>query len=165
ETTIGGTATAARSAIPGNGGSGIAIVGNHGEQIQSNYIGTNASGTAAIGNVGQGIGLSSASNISIGGTAAGAGNLISGNQSEGIRLSDASTNNTVQGNFIGTNAAGTAGIANAIAGIAITGSGAAVNTDNTIGGTAAGAGNHIAFNAGTGISFPELAEANVRNAI
>src|SRR5262249_39768781 len=43
----------------------------------------------------------------IGGTAAGAGNVISGNTGAGITLTDSGTTaNVVAGNFIGTNAAG-----------------------------------------------------------
>ena len=58
-----------------------------------------------------------------------------------------SNGNVVQGNRIGTNAAGTAGIPNVIAGISITFG----PKDNTIGGTAANEGNLIAFNTGDGI--------------
>ena len=50
------------------------------------------------------------------------------------------TGNVVQGNFIGTNAAGTTGLGNANVGVDIA-SGA---SGNTIGGTASGAGNVIA---------------------
>ena len=50
---------------------------------------------------------------SIGGTAAGAGNLISGNTSDGVEISGTGTNlNLVQGNRIGTNAAGTLPLGN-----------------------------------------------------
>ena len=48
----------------------------------------------------------------IGGTSAAARNVISGNTANGIRLTN-SDNNFIQGNYIGTNAAGTAGLASA----------------------------------------------------
>ena len=56
---------------------------------------------------------SGATGNTIGGTAAGAGNLISGNTGLGIELSSA-PGNLIQGNFIGTNAAGTTALGNRI---------------------------------------------------
>ena len=52
-----------------------------------------------------------ASGNTIGGTAAGAGNVISGNSSGVASTSIGTTGNLVQGNFIGTNAAGAAALA------------------------------------------------------
>ena len=50
----------------------------------------------------------------IGGTAAGAGNVVSGNTSNGIHISrSGTTGNLVAGNWIGTNATGTAALGNA----------------------------------------------------
>ena len=54
---------------------------------------------------------SAASGNLIGGTVAGAGNVISGNGDCGLRISGA-TGNTVQGNYIGLDAAGTGLVAN-----------------------------------------------------
>ncbi len=57
-------------------------------------------------------------------------NVISGNSSYGAFCSDAGTSsNVVEGNFIGTNAAGTAAVPNAFAGVGIFGSA----TNNTVG--------------------------------
>ena len=82
-------------------------------------------------------------NTAIGGTAPGAGNVISGNDGQASGLSDAGTTGTlVQGNKIGTNALGTAGIANVRAGVRFVVSA----SNNTVGGTAASAGNLIAYN-------------------
>ena len=76
----------------------------------------------------------------IGGSATGAGNLISANNSRGLWLTDASWT-VIQGNFIGTTADGNNALGNAFHGIDLD-----VNsTNNTVGGTAAGAGNRIAF--------------------
>ena len=75
--------------------------------------------------------------------------MISGNNGEGVRLINAGTSgNVVLGNLIGTNAAGTAGIGNGW-GVFIHDSAA----NNTIGGTAAGAGNTIAYNTGDGVAL------------
>ena len=53
-----------------------------------------------------------ASSNTIGGTTAGAGNVISGNTGDGIGVTAAARGNVIEGNYIGTNAAGTAALAN-----------------------------------------------------
>ncbi len=74
---------------------------------------------------------------------------ISGNTTIGVALTaQAASGSTVQGNLIGSDVTGTVGIAGQ--------SGSGVNVGpfsngNTIGGTAAGAGNLIAFNGGNGV--------------
>jgi hypothetical protein len=144
---IGGTTAAERNIISGNDFAGISL--NINDTVQGNYIGTDVTGMLAIPN-GQGIVIdqtsASPTNNVIGGTAAGAGNLISGNSVDGINLGRSESNNTVQGNFIGTDVTGTKPLPNGGNGILIAGSG---GVNNLIGGTAAGAGNIIAFN-GTG---------------
>ena len=78
--TIGGTTAGARNVISGNTGNGISLTnGADNELIQGNYIGLNAAGTAALANNASGISVDSTSNnATIGGTVAGAGNVISG---------------------------------------------------------------------------------------
>ena len=128
--------------------SGILLVSG-GNSIESNFIGTNAAGTAALGNGGDGIKVRSAGNT-IGGTAAGAGNLIAGNLNDGIDISGALSNNLVQGNRIGTNAAGTAAIPNTFQAVFIAGGAA----NNTIRGPAAGASNLLSGNGAVGDPDP-----------
>ena len=95
----------------------------HRALIRGNYIGTNAAGTAAIaGNASNGIRVLVASGITIGGIAAGEGNLVSGNGSAGIATDDTSSAVTIQGNKVGTNAAGTAAVANG-GGVSLAGDG------------------------------------------
>jgi len=141
------------------GSAGIRILASNGNTISGNYIGTNAAGTAAAANGTNGIeivdnGFSGSTNNVIGGTAAGAGNLISGNAQNGLVITgNASTGNVVQGNFFGTNAAGTGAIAN---GTANPGSVDAVivgGSNNTIGGTTAAARNVISGNANNGLEM------------
>ncbi len=155
--TIGGTSPAARNIISGNGfltpgRSGVVIYRNSGgvvltsnNLVQGNYIGVDISGTVDLGNNGSGVIVSNATNNFIGGTAAGAGNVISGNDSVGVFVISEplpATDNTIQGNRIGTNAAGTSALGNSAAGILLQNS-----ADNTlIGGTTAGAGNVISDN-------------------
>src|SRR6185295_3973967 len=79
-----------------------------GNIIQGNYVGVNAAGSAAIPNENDGIRITSdnahvpfTGNL-IGGTQAGAGNVVSGNHTTGVLLTGFYVNsNTVQGNFIG----------------------------------------------------------------
>src|SRR5262249_52913191 len=139
---IGGTTAAARNVISGNVSIGIKVFDDTitGTFIQGNYIGTNAAGTAAIPK-GDGVYLLRPSNVLIGGTVAGAGNVISGNTGTGVNCANGGgvggKGNTIQGNRIGTNAAGTAAVGNGTA-IAISDA-----QNNLIGGTVAGAGNVI----------------------
>jgi hypothetical protein len=139
---VGGTTAEARNVISGNT-SGVEILSANGNRIQGNYIGTNASGTAALGNV-NGIELLSGNNNLVGGTAAGSGNVISGNFNAGVLLT--STGNQVQGNLIGVNPLGTAALPNPV-GIYVSG------PNNLIGGTANGAGNLISGNTSVGIDL------------
>jgi titin len=147
---IGGTTAGARNVISANGnnltqlgGVYVANTGATGNQFQGNYIGTDASGKLVLGNVNDGIDLySGASTNLIGGSASGAGNLISANGVDGIYLYGA-TWNTIQGNDIGTQADGTSALGNIAQNVELELNENANN--NTIGGSLAGAGNHIAF--------------------
>ena len=108
--TIGGTTVAARDVLSGNGWEGVNIVGGGTSDnvVEGDYIGVAFSGTAALGNAESGVGISGgACNNTIGGTAVGSGNLISGNFSNGVYISDTTTNsNVVEGDLIGTVASG-----------------------------------------------------------
>ncbi len=90
-------------------GYGININANN-VTVAGNYIGTDASGTASLGNANGGV-MITGSNNTIGGVTPGDRNVISGNQGEGVCLYSGS-DNTVQWNLIGTNAAGTAALGN-----------------------------------------------------
>jgi parallel beta-helix repeat protein len=114
--------------------------------IKGNKIGTNAAGTAAItNNYGVQI-LSGANTNTIGGTTAADRNIISGNTSAGVLITGAGTdNNTVSGNYIGTNFDGTADLGNTGSGVLIT-SGAQGNTvggDGTAGDRNVISGNNL----------------------
>ena len=135
-TLIGGTSGSAANVISGNSGDGILIAdsGVTGTRVEGNRIGTNLAGTAALPNGGNGVTISNgaASNV-IGGSTAGAGNVISGNAWVGVQiLGIGSTANRVSGNFIGLNAAGTAAVPNLFDGVGITG-GAEFNVIGTDG--------------------------------
>lgn len=150
--TIGGTSAGEGNLISGNGASGITFDGNtSGVTIQGNFVGVNAAGTAALANV-EGVSLYGDGHI-LGGAAAGARNLISGNSGSGILL--AGSNLIVRGNYIGTNAAGTAALGNGVYGIRGYG-----ETASEIGGPTAADGNVISGNA-RGISFEQGATGNL----
>jgi CSLREA domain-containing protein len=153
---IGGVTAGARNVISGNG-RGI-LVGDKtstGTMIQGNLIGTDPTGAAALGNAGAGIRIENALSTVVGGMAAGARNLISGNGAQGIDLESASQT-TIQANFIGTNAAGTAALGNGADGIFVNG-----GTNNGVGGTTAGGANRIGFNRAAGV----FVAAGVRDTI
>ena len=152
--TIGGTTAEARNIIAANTFDGIKInavndVGNN-NVVQGNYIGTDVSGTIALGNGQDGVRIDSSDGNVIGGDIPGAGNVISGHDHvgrAGIELGGANlpTANRIQGNFIGTNATGTAALANTL-GVVI------INAPDTIvGGTVSAARNIISGNTSTGL--------------
>jgi len=147
---IGGTNAAARNLISGNGNHGISFPDSSpncaSNRIEGNWIGLDATGTNALGNSSRGLYLyASARTNSVGGSAPGARNVISGNGSGGLSLEFA-TGNSVQGNFIGTDASGTRAVGNLSDGVYLNGS-SSVAYYNRIGGTNAGEGNVIAYNA------------------
>jgi hypothetical protein len=147
---IGGPAKAARNLVSGNDGYGIEVrdAGATGNRIINNYIGTNKAGNAALRNGDHGIVIVAAPNNAIGGTSAQERNVISGNGGNGIRQLGADAGILIQGNYIGTNAAGTAAIGNLLRGITVEDS-----IDSMIGGTVAGTRNVISGNRFGGVEF------------
>ncbi len=107
--TIGGTTAAARNVISGNG---TGIDPGLGDVIEGNYIGTDITGTKALANH-NGVWLTG--DVTLGGTAPGDGNLISGNGGIGIR--GFGSNNAIEGNLIGTDVTGTKALGNGGIGI------------------------------------------------
>ena len=145
---IGGVIAGQRNIISGNTDGVTVDSAVSGTVVQGNYIGTDASGTVAIGNTVSGVIVSGSSNT-IGGTVAGAGNLISGNTNRGIYLVGAtSVNNLVQGNLIGTDVTGNAALANGDGILIVSGA-----SNNIIGGSVAGAGNLVSGNTEEGIEI------------
>src|SRR5205809_2070147 len=159
---IGGTATGAGNVISGNG-SGVAVTGGSGTSIVGNIIGLNVSGIARVGFFGNDLAgvLISGGSATVGGTAPGARNVISGNGGHNVSavrpaqiLADGvgiiisgGTGSQVIGNLIGPDAAGTGTIAND-SGVRIDGV-----ANNVIGGTSSAARNIISGNEfGVGIT-------------
>ena len=106
--------------ISGNGSGGVWINGNgnNSNVVAGNYIGTNAAGNQVLGNGGNGVAITSGGH----GNRIGIDhrdpayllerNVISGNNFNGVDIEGGSSGNIVAGNYIGTNAAGSAGLGN-----------------------------------------------------
>jgi titin len=157
---IGGDAPPLGNLISGNSQYGLYLTGGAtGDRVQNNFIGTDVTGTLALGNGLDGIFIQNALNLTIGGTLGGTvstGNLVSGNGGSGVHISGAgATNNRVQGNRIGTSAAGTAAVPNR-AGLTID----MGSQGNTIGGTTAATRNTISGNQFVGVALVGTDTAN-----
>jgi titin len=138
--------TCAGSVVSGNT-TGIDIDSGTGNPVEGNFVGTNAAGTAALPN-GNGVALFGGTGNIVGGTTAAARNVISGNSFAGVEFANAFCNgNVVEGNLIGTKADGVTALGNGAQGVFIE----FLSHDKTVGGTAAGAGNVIAFNGDDGV--------------
>lgn len=116
--------------------------------IEGNYIGTDATGAMAAANLQSGVFIVSSNNNRVGGLTTAARNVISGNFGNGVHIASSASNNIVQGNYIGVNAAGTAAVPNEN-GIALFNNA----PNNTLGGSTATARNVISGNRNTGIAI------------
>jgi len=125
--------------------------------VTGSYIGTDGGADVNMPNDGWGIditcGIASPVRAVIGGSAYGDRNVISGNRIGGIQISAGGCGSfesraTIQGNFIGTDAAGAAALGNGGPGISIVRA-----SQNTIGGLAVPEGNVISANDGNGVEI------------
>ena len=156
--TVGGTAAFDGNEITLNQAHGIEVrEGSRGVRVAGNYVGTTASLAQGLGNGGLGIRVLQSSGTLVGGdSAAGEGNVVIGNASDGIvvtRLDDAgdiagtASGNVVQGNFVRANAG---------SGLRITAA-----SDNVVGSAAAGFGNSVLANALDGLQIETGADSNL----
>jgi hypothetical protein len=127
--TVGGITPAARNLISGNVGMGVQFFTGTGNMAQGNLIGTDVTGTLALANSGRGV-IDYGTNDIVGGTTVAARNIISANN-RGVDLFGGS-NDTVQGNFIGTDVTGTVALGNPNVGVDVNGT-----ANNVIGGLTA----------------------------
>ena len=153
---IGGTTPFSRNLISMGDSPGVQMFGTGANIVQGNFIGTDVTGNSVLGNNGSGITVGRPNSL-VGGTSFGSGNVISGTTFNGliygigVLLSGGTGAGTIiQGNRIGTNAAGTAALGNFRHGIA---------NDSTpfwdlIGGTTPAARNIISGNNLNGINLP-----------
>ncbi len=115
---IGGLTSGQRNVISGNGSFGL-LVGSTANftAVHGNYIGTDASGSTDVGNANAGVSVSGSDTL-IGGSTPTHRNVISGHGLVGVLTNGVRT--TVEGNFIGVNAAGATALGNTL-GIAANG--------------------------------------------
>ena len=159
---IGGTAPQARNLISANTNVGLRVFGPGatGNRIEGNFIGTDATGKQALGNRNGGVLILDEALNLIGGTDAGAGNVISGNDfnrdesgnivgaSAGLTIARPGAKmNLIQGNIIGADVTGTAALGNPSEGVLIN-EGA---SENTVGGSVDVARNILSGNNRQGI--------------
>lgn len=160
--TVGGVTPASRNVISGNYGIAVEITGTgtSANVLRGNFIGTDITGAAPLTNGDAGVYIHSASTANIvGGTAAGAGNVISGNGNHGVSIRDSGTDgNIVQGNSIGTNLGGTAAISNVNSGIAVEEG----PLGTIVGGTVPGARNLVSGNRDRGILFGNASNGTIQ---
>jgi Bacterial Ig-like domain (group 3)/Right handed beta helix region len=171
--TVGGNAAAAGNLISANAYDGIYVNYASDDNLEFNLIGADAArnlGDKGTSNTHYGVEIDNGPRITI------AKNLVVNNRSGGIALYYAQTQNTsiianeviqndgdgimfcscgsggsvIYGNLIGTDASGTANLGNQGDGINIG------SPNNTVGGTAAGMANVIAFNTKAGVGFEQL---------
>ena len=179
---IGTPAAADRNVVSGNALDGIHITGTlttpaSGNIIQGNFVGVAADGVSSVGNRTEpapapgsaegnnlyGIEISGGDNNTVGGTTAGARNVV-GFNADGIEIDNGGQANIIQGNFVGVGANGVTPVGNVLHGVALhssNGFGLPLGPPqpnepgvsfNLIGGTAAGAGNLVEFNGTGGIA-------------
>ena len=150
---VGGSAASERNVISGNGWSGVSIYGSGtaSNTVVGNYIGTDGDGDTDLGNalVGVFVGWGAQRNA-VGGGAPGEGNVISGNDQDGVQIRGGGTsNNRVSGNTIGLDAGGMAALGNSLDGVRVY-DGA---TLNVVGGDTSGERNTVSGNGLSGVSI------------
>jgi RHS repeat-associated protein len=144
-----GTATSGQgNVISGNTGIGVHLMKS--SSVLGNIIGLAANGTTAVGNGQHGVFLDNTSGT-IGATAAGSANTISGNGGDGVRATGGGA--TISGNRIGTDSAGT---------IARGNSGYGVNVVSGTGDVGVGS-NVISANGSGGVQIATTGKAGASN--
>ena len=140
------SASAPATFLLGGKGFGVSATGRN-TLVIGNKVGTDTTGTVALGNGGPGIDVHRSNNTI-------KNNVVAASASTGVQVLGA--DNLLQGNLIGTDYTGTtstdafgSSFGNSRSGLRVSGS------NNTIGGTAPGAGNVIAYNAGDGVFVPQ----------
>ena len=164
---IGGPADGDENLVSGNLLSGVAIVADNGDpaednEVHGNLIGTTASGIAPLPNRDAGVLIGDSNANKIGGAGASAGNVISGNGTDGVRLLSDAADNDIQGNWIGTDESDTRDLGNDESGVEIFD-----GSQNRVGATSANnPANVIAHNGDDGVTVVTgVGNAIVRNSL
>ena len=164
--TIGGVGANVANVISGNKQNGVEITGTSAENdaVIGNLIGTDPTGKLAVGNGASGVLITKgASYNTVGGTVANQGNLISGNDDDGVVIEGSVDitggglphDNDIYGNRIGTDTSGMVALPNAAAGVEVL-----LANANHVGGGASGMGNLISGNGSNGVVITARASGN-----
>ena len=155
-TEIGGDTTAEGNLISGHGNSGVRVDGSStsGTIISGNAIGVDAAAMAHLANAHNGITvMGGANHTMIGGDLPAECNILSGNLFRGVSLVGPGTsNNTVKGNYIGTDGTGLGPLGNGSHGVL------AVDSANL---NTIGPNNLIAFNIGDGVGVESALDVTI----
>ncbi len=149
---IGGLNAEDRNIVSGNHHIGIRLLHSSNNTLYNNYIGVDRTGNIALPNY-DGLSLEAVTqNNIIGGSDPGMRNVISGNYAYGLPLIGLHTRyNIIKGNYIGTNASGTAAVPNTYGILFDDGS-----RNNVVGGYLPGEGNLLSGNSGYGLFIYNL---------
>lgn len=134
--------------ISGNDGNGVLLTGEgaFSNTVEGNFVGVDVTGLSALGNF-NGVLIENAPGNEVGGLAAGAKNVISGNRLVGVYISSSgASGNSVLGNLIGPDVTGAPRLGNGLHGVRIDGA-----PHNALGDVTPAGRNVIAGNAGSGI--------------
>jgi parallel beta-helix repeat protein len=147
---IGGTTADRRNLISGNTVAGVSFsAGSSANAVLGNRIGSDEAGANPVPN-GVGVLVTDGRDNRIGSPSPGGGNLISGNNGAGARVSGSAVGTIIQGNLVGLRANGGTALPNLEGGILVAGAAGTV-----IGGgvltPGAGNGNVISGNVGSGV--------------
>lgn len=156
---IGGPTANEQNIISNNGRNGINIADSDNISIEGSYIGVAGDGVTVRANTGNGVRGVNCEFLTVGGDAAGEGNVVSGNTSTGVSvLGTFSRNTTIQGNMIGVSADGLVAVGNGAGGIGLNDS-----EDSQIGGTAVAARNVISNNNQSGMFISNCPRTTIEN--
>src|SRR5262249_28232526 len=142
-TAIGGTTGAERNVISGNTTANVWFHGSTSNTVLGTFIGTTANGNTAVTGTTFGVVLSGGATQNTIGASFGTGNVISGATTANVylgplgALGSGNSNNTVEGNAIGTDPTGSSAVGHSDYGVLLVG-GTETTTDNLIGGPGLG---------------------------
>ncbi|MFO0888050.1 MAG: right-handed parallel beta-helix repeat-containing protein, partial [Isosphaeraceae bacterium] len=170
--TINANVLSGNGVLPIGGVGLIAVAGSNNNLIQGNRVGTDLAGTRALPNSGGGLFIASVGNT-IGGAGAGARNILSGNQGNGLVLSN-NSGNSILNNFVGIASDGATPLGNSVDGLALNNSTGNVISGNVVSGNGVnldGVGINLQNNsrnntiAGNRVGTNAAGDAAVRNAL
>jgi parallel beta-helix repeat protein len=130
DTVIGGAGEGEGNVISGNNLFGVSVDGARGTVLQGNTIGLDKSGETGIANLFAIMVQSGARETLVGGDADGEGNVIAGNTTAIVVRHERTEENTVRGNYFGTDISGERAIPNSTDISFLAGAGEALVEDN-----------------------------------